>query len=120
MQNAGKSRHLRDLGKILKANSALLPEMKNDISSIDMQNSVNQSASMEISFMNKSESSRILNRSLVDNSKVEEPSLAEIEEERDELSINMNVLNSLGIEDILRSLTSKIYKHQKVNNYEEF
>ena len=70
MQNAGKSRHLRDLGRILKTNSFLLSDMKGDISSIDMQNSLNQSASMDISFMNKDDSSKILNRSLVDNSKV--------------------------------------------------
>ena len=29
-------------------------------------------------------------------------------------------MKSLNIEDILRSLTSKIYKFQKMNNYEEF
>lgn len=53
MHNAGKSRHLRDLGRILKTNSFLLNDMKGDISSIDMPNPANQSASMDMSFMNK-------------------------------------------------------------------
>lgn len=34
--------------------------------------------------------------------------------------INLDILKSLKIEDILRSLTSKIYKHQKSENYEEY
>lgn len=34
--------------------------------------------------------------------------------------LNLKILESLRIDDILRSLTSKIYKHQKSQNYEEF
>lgn len=36
MQNAGKSRHLRDLGKLFAGNSYSLTNLKHDISSIDM------------------------------------------------------------------------------------
>jgi hypothetical protein len=34
--------------------------------------------------------------------------------------LNLDILKDLKIEDILRALTSKIYKHQKIFNYEEF
>ena len=76
----------------------------------------NQSGSMDMSFMNKS-NSKILNNSVLNNSKVVEASLAEIEEEKNELEVDLNVLKTLKVEDILRSLTSKIYKFQKMNNY---
>jgi len=36
MQNAGKSRHLRDLGKLFAGNTYTLTNLKHDISSIDM------------------------------------------------------------------------------------
>ena len=113
MVNAGKTRHIRDLGKTYKNNAFMLTDMKHDISSIQMQN---QSGSMDISFMNKS-NSKILNNSLLNGSKIVEPSLAEIEEEKKELEVDLNVLKTLKVEDILRSLTSKIYKFQKINNY---
>jgi hypothetical protein len=39
---------------------------------------------------------------------------------KEKVSINVNLLSSLKIDDILRSITSKIYNHQKSENYEEF
>ena len=64
MQNAGKSRHLRDLGKLFAGNNYTLTNLKHDISSIDMgQSLLNQSASMDASFLNQS-NSKILNSSM--------------------------------------------------------
>ena len=83
MVNAGKSKHVRDMGKLFRSNTLNFTDLKQqDISSIDMQqNSLNQSNSMDISFMNKS---KILNNSLL-HSKIEEPNIAEVEEDKEEL-----------------------------------
>lgn len=118
MQNAGKSRHLRDLGKLFAGNTYALTNLKHDISSIDMgQNSLlNQSNLIDdASFLNNSKS-KILNESIMDRGKEEEPSV--IKPEHQNIHINPHILDNLNIEDILRALTSKIYKHQKINNYE--
>ncbi len=40
--------------------------------------------------------------------------------EEKSFNFNLDVLNNLQIEDIMRALTSKIYKHNKSSNYEEF
>ena len=81
------------------------------------QSGINQSASLDISLNRSIDNSHLLNNSLVQNSRIEEPSLAEIVEETNVVSVNLNVLQALKIEDILRALTSKIYKHQTMNNY---
>ena len=39
---------------------------------------------------------------------------------REDWGVDLNILENLCVEDILRSLTSKIYKHHKSENYEEF
>jgi len=36
---------------------------------------------------------------------------------KEKVSVNVNLLSSLKIDDILRSITSKIYNHQKSENY---
>jgi hypothetical protein len=125
MRNGGKSRHLRDLGRILTGNMVGFSNLKHDISSIDMHNSLSQSGLVDTSYLNQS-GSKLLNASLLNASKIEEEvSLVEMELEAErekpklkpELNINLNVLTALKVEDILRALTSKIYKHQKVSNY---
>jgi hypothetical protein len=37
----------------------------------------------------------------------------ETEKRKEELALDKNILENLRTDDILRSLTSKIYKHQK-------
>ncbi len=48
------------------------------------------------------------------------PIAAESVANKQKVNINLNLLSSLKIDDILRSITSKIYNHQKSENYEEF
>jgi dsRNA-specific ribonuclease len=84
-----------------------------------MNNTSIQDQSISISLYN----SNFLGRSDLNNSSILERTFLKEnpkQEEKMVTRVNLDILKSLKIEDILRSLTSKIYKHQKSENYEEY
>lgn len=111
IENTGKSKYLRDLGKTCRNN------MKRYINIIDT--SQNFSLSLNLSAI---QNNVTVNESINQSTILEQSAFPAINEsavldkpmrKKKDLEIDMDLLRNLRIEDILRALTSKIYKHQK-------
>lgn len=76
MQDAGKSRHLRELGRLMDGNNYALNNLKHDVSSINealnQSNSIDSSLLGQINSKDQKDNSKILNNSLIHHSIVEE------------------------------------------------
>lgn len=116
IQNTGKSKHLRELGKVC------LNTLKRYINMIDpsihnISLSFNESVipANNQTLLNDSLS---LNHSALQQSAFpligEEPlPMNKVERRKKDTAIDLNLLETLRIDDLLRALTSKIYKHLK-------